>query len=178
MKMQLFLIIISAILFVANVSQAALVFFDTADPLVEPGETISVTIFSTVETEFIRMDRISDDAGGTASNLYLNPNYNGPTFSEGTAVNSGGVLIEGVIGGEITPALPTISGVLYSFDYTVPVDVLYAQIINIFPDPSNGAINQVYTSEYVTPDNLSLTVVPEPGSIVLLGLGSLLLART
>jgi len=33
------------------------VYFDTADPMVMPGETISVSIFSTVETDSIRMDR-------------------------------------------------------------------------------------------------------------------------
>lgn len=178
MKTQLFLIIVSAILFVSNVSQAALVYFDTADPLVLPGETISVTIFSIKLTEFIRMDKISDDAGGMASNLYLNPNYNGPVFNEGTAVNIGGVLIEGVRGGEVTPDTPTVSGVLYSFDYTVSEEAMYGQIVSIFADSSGGAINQVYTSEYLTPESLTLTVVPEPATLFLLSIGGLLLART
>jgi hypothetical protein len=162
--------------------QATVVFFDTADPLVMPGETISVSIFSTVETDSIRMDRISDADFGTASNLYLNPNYSTP-LDEGIVVNISGVLIEGVSTG-ITPIFPAVSGVLYSFDYTVSEEAAYGQIISLFADLSGGAINEVWCNigpgfrlEAITPESLSLTVVPEPITIVLLGTGSLLLAR-
>jgi len=161
-------------------ADATVVFFDTADPLVMPGETISVSIFSTVQTEGIRMDRISDADFGTASNLYLNPDYGSWQFSEGIAVNSGGVLIEGVRGGW-APASHVVPGVLYSFDYLIPPAPL-GHTITIFADPSNNAVNHVLcwvNSDlvYVTPESLSLTVVPEPITIVLLGMGGLLLAR-
>jgi hypothetical protein len=176
MKTQLFLIIMAVILLAASVSQAAVVFFDTADPFVLPGETISISIFSTVETDSIRMDRISDADFGAASNLYLNPDYGTWQFSEGTTVNSGGVLIEDVKGGW-TLASNAVSGVLYSFDYLVPI-VQPGHIITIFADPSGGAVNDVFflgesAPEHVTPESLTLTVVPEPASLLLLGTGFL-----
>jgi hypothetical protein len=162
-------------------TRAAVVYFDTADPFVLPGETISVTIFSTVKTGEIRMDQISDDSGGIANNLYLNPGYAYvDIFNEGTAINSGGVLIEDVRGG-ITSVSPFVSGVLYSFDYTVSQEAVNEQIISIFADSSGGAINEVSVHtdvwEYVTPESLMLTVVPEPATIVLLSIGSFWLAR-
>ena len=157
------------------------VFFDTADPFVVAGETISINIFSTVETDRIRMDRISDDGGGIADNLWINPDYD-PPLNEGTLINENGVLIEGV-SNAITPNFPAVTGILYSFDYTVSEDVVNSQLITIFADSSGGAINYVFCDlplgqdPYVTPQSLSLMVVPEPVTIVLLGLGSLLLRR-
>lgn len=179
MKAQLLSIILAVVILLAvSEVQAALVFFDTADPVVMPRETISVSIFSTEPTFSIRMDRISDDGSGTASNLYLNPDYAyGLYFDEGVAINSGGILIEGVRGGVFPPVSPTVSGVLYSFDYTLPIGAAQGQVINIFADPSGGAINEigVIAMGYVTPESLSLTVVPEPGTILLFGLGALLM---
>jgi hypothetical protein len=173
------IIALSVLMFASNVSQAALVFFDTADPEVLPGETISVTIFSTVDTDSIRMDRISDADAGIASNLYLNPNYDLP-LNEGVVVNENGVLIEDVNTG-ITLAFPAVSGVLYSFDYLVPM-AQPGHIITIFADPSNDSVNEVWYDigsglESITPEALSLTVVPEPATIYLLLIGGLVALR-
>jgi len=168
------------ILLKASVLQAAAVYFDTVDPIVMPGETIYVSIFSTVETDRIRMDRISDADFGIASNLYLNPGYpQGSDFNEGDLVNSEGVLIEGIRAGIGLPVWSGVSGVLYSFDYLVSMAAQPGHTITIFADPSNNAINEVFCDVdgdlvYVTPESLSLTVVPEPGTISLLGLGLLL----
>ena len=160
-------------------AQAAVVFFDTDDPFVMPGETISISIFSTVETDSIRMDRISDDGFGEASNLYLNPNYDAP-LDEGDVVNENGVLIEGISTG-IVPTFPAVSGILYSFDYLVPMSSP-GHTITIFADCSNGAVNQVLCDigpglDPITPDSLSLTVIPEPVTIALFGLGMLFLRK-
>jgi len=179
MKTQLFLIIM-VVLFASGVSQAALVYFDTDDPFVLPGETISVNIFSTVETDSIRMDRISDADFGIASNLYLNPDFGTWEFDEGTLVNSGGILIEDIKGGW-TPASPAISGVLYSFDYLVPM-ASTGHTITIFADSSGDAVNHVLALVnddlvYITPESLTLTVVPEPTAILLLSFGTLFLRK-
>lgn len=175
----LFAVVISLLVCGIPKANAAVVFFDTEDPNVVPGETISISIFSTCITDHIRMDRISDADFGIASNLYINPNYNAP-LDEGEVVNENGVLIEGVSTG-IVPDCPSVAGVLYSFDYKVPSAAL-DHIITIFADPSGGAINQIYvydssTWKYVTPESLTLTVVPEPCSIVLLTLGVLFLRK-
>jgi len=156
---------------------AAEIFFNTPDPFVAPGETISVAIFSDVITDHIRMDRISDDGGGFASNLFLNPDYIHP-LNGGVPINEGGVLIEGISTGQ-APVSPQVYGVLYSFDYTVSLGGLDGQLISIFADPSGGAINQIYANlptgwEYVMPESLTLTVVPEPVSLLLFSLGTVL----
>jgi hypothetical protein len=182
MKSQLLLIILAVILFAANTSQATVVYFDTTDPFVLPGETISIGIFSTVETDSIRMDRISDADFGIASNLYLNPDYPpGSGYNEGVAVNNNGVLIESIKAGIGLPTWSGVSGVLYSFDYLVPI-APFGHTITIFADPSNGAINEVFCNVagylvYITPESLTLTVVPEPATFFLFALGSLFLKR-
>jgi hypothetical protein len=173
-------VFLAVILAMAVPARATVVYFDTPDPFVDPGETISVSIFSLSETTYIRMDRISDDGGSTASNLYLNPGYDADwIFNEGTIVNSAGILIEGVEGGVGTTGSPNVSGILYSFDYTVSLNMLPGNNITIFADSSNGAVNDVYvlTDGHLIPESLSLTVVPEPSSIGLLSLGLLLLRK-
>jgi hypothetical protein len=126
------------------------------------------------------MDRISDADFGIASNLYLNPDYGTWQFSEGTAVNSGGILIEDVSGGWDLVGR-AISGVLYSFDYLVPM-AQPGQVITIFADSSGNAVNHVFAwvdddLVYVMPDSLTLTVVPEPATIYVLLIGGLLAVR-
>ena len=169
---------------VSNAAVAGVVYFDTADPLVLPGETISVSIFSTVETDSIRMDRISDADLGVASTLSVNPDYpEGSGFNIGNIVNSGGVLIEGVRAGLGLPVWSGVTGVLYSFDYLVP-SASAGHTITIFPDPSNSAVNEIFCKVddnlvYLTPDSLTLTIVPEPATILLLALGGFFVnART
>ena len=178
------LIIFMLSLFVSPVLMAdeePLVYFTTPDTVVFPGETIPISIFSTLPTSYIQMDRISDGDAGIAGNLYLNSNYGHLNSYEGIEVNSGGILIEDVIGILETATSPLVSGELYSFDYTVSENALHDEIISIFTDPSGDAINQVYVidefyADYITPDSLSLTVwVPEPCTIYLLGMGALAL---
>ena len=123
------------------------------------------------------MDRISDADFGIASNLWLNPNYNSP-LEAGVIINTGGILIEGVNSGML-PDFPAVAGILYSFDYLVPQATL-GHTITIFGDPSRGAINQVWVDigpglEPVTPDSLTLTIIPEPCTLVLLGIGGFFL---
>lgn len=156
-------------------ANATLVYFDTSDPFVHPGETISVRIYTEYMTDYIRMARISNNVAGSVTNLYLNPNYY-PPLNVGSPVPVGQVLIVDVSSG--IPAIsPQVSGVLYSFDYKVPKEVVHGQVINIFPDPSS--YNKVYVTNFglVTPDSLSLIVVPEPGTILFLIIAGLVVTR-
>lgn len=155
------------------------VYFRTDNPDVVAGQTISVEIFTTLTTGDLRIDRISDDAGGLASNLWLNPGYH-PPLESGTIVNFDNVLIED-ISSYVGAIFPAVTDVLYSFDYTVP-QVPTGTQIDIFCDPSDGAVNRVFCNlgsdfGYVTPDSLTIEVVPEPASILLFGLSLQLLRR-
>lgn len=158
-------------------SYGDIVYFNTENSIVQAGETVEISIFSTVITSEIRMDRISDTHGGTASNLWINPGY--WMVDQGTLINSGNVLIEDVYTFE-TPVDPKVSGNLYTFDYLVP-DVSYGTLITIFADSENGAVNYVgfagTDDPDITPSSLVLTVVPEPATLALLGLGGLLIRR-
>jgi hypothetical protein len=155
----------------------SVVYFRTDNTDVIAGQTISVEIFTTALTDHVTLDKISDDAGGQASNLWLNPNYNSP-LDAGTAVNLNHILIEGVSSG-IAPAFPAVSDVLYKFDYLVP-QLASGTEITIFADPSDGSVNEVWCDlnlglEAITPDSLVVTIVPEPVTILFLGTGVLTL---
>ncbi len=105
----------------------------------------------------------------------------GSGYNEGVMVNDSGILIEGIRAGIGSSVWSGVSGVLYSFDYLVPMAQL-GHTITIFADTSNGAINEVFVGgdiwDYVTPDSLTLTVVPEPGTMVLLSIGILLAKKS
>ena len=80
-----------------------------------------------------------------------------------------GGLIENVVG-LVDLFSPPVEGIVYSFDYTVP-DVavgsewgIFARCTNCIPEAG--------------PHPLELTMVPEPTTIALLGLGGLLLRRS
>ena len=157
-----------------------LVYFYTDNPIVAPGQTISVGIFSSESSGWIRMDRIADNNLGTADNLWLHPGYDGLNIS-GNAVNSDGLLIEGVEGYLGTPGSPSVPpGLIYTFDYTVSINVQHEEVITIFADPTDGAENWVDVIgmlEDLTPEPLYLTVwIPEPTTVSLLLLGGIIVS--
>ena len=174
-------LVLMVIVLFGTSSATPIVYFDTADTNVHAGDTIQITIFSAVGTDHIRMDRISDDGDGTASNLWINPNYNAP-LDAGALINLNNVLVEDV-SSKILPYCPGVIGTLYSFDYTIFSEAVVGQTINIFSDPSEGSVNHVYVYidgegwQYATPQSLTLTVVPEPATFLLFGTGIVFLRR-
>jgi len=143
-----------------------------------PSDIITIEIFSLIDTFGITMDAIGDGgAGGVASApLVLNAAYTSFPLV-GDITNTGGTLIEGVLGATAV-GLPA-TGVLYSFEYHVP-DVPPSTIIEIGPAfPYGWEMNEVTIAAgaSVVPDSLLIHVIPEPMTIALLGLGGLFLRR-
>lgn len=126
------------------------------------------------------IDAITDfSAGGTASGPQtFHPGFG---FSKAGALNYEGMLVA-FASASVTMVPPVgQSGVLYSFEYHVP-DVTISTIIEIgtFYDDDNWLAPELYyvgggmTNEFMP---AVIHVVPEPTTIVLLGLGGLLLRR-
>lgn len=136
-----------------------------------PGGTVTVELV-TAGASSMTLQQIIDGASitGAASNLVLSDGWDWDDFdSLGTAVNAGGVLIENATG-TVMFGRPNVVGTAYSFDYTLAAGVPEGETFKIGPGAGTNKIGGV-------PAALSLTVIPEPMTIALLGLGGLFLRR-
>jgi len=95
---------------------------DRCRSLLRAGQTtIAVELYSPEPVHSFTLQSIVDTSSnpGVASNMWLNPGFNWDAFDcPGTAVNSGGTLIENVAG-KTDFSSPPVTGVLFSFDYKV-----------------------------------------------------------
>jgi len=74
---------------------------------------------------------------------------------------------------------------LYSFDLTIPVGALKDDVYNVIAligtpaisPPPAGYAHQIDAADVTSTNSLVLTVIPEPMTIALLGLGGLFLRR-
>jgi len=117
------------------------------------GQVITIELYGSGTTLVLGSIVETPPAGGQASNLWLNGGFD--YGDAGSVVNSGGVLIEGA-GGFVGFAQPTVTGVLYRFDYLVP------QVFEPFTIGPGEGINEVdgwdipsalTVRPYVTPDD-------------------------
>jgi hypothetical protein len=135
------------------------------------GGTVKVELV-TDGAKSMTLEQIIDGASitGAASNMALSDGWTWDDFdSLGTAVNAGGVLIENATG-TVMFGDPEVIGTAYSFDYTLAAGVPLGETFQIGPGAGTNKIGGV-------PVPLNLTVVPEPMTIALLGLGGLFLRR-
>ncbi|MBA7587031.1 hypothetical protein ES708_29041 [subsurface metagenome] len=181
MKKLLVLLLVFAM---ASWANAAIVSFSAGDGL--PGDTIGITVSSDEQVAGVTLALIADSGfGGTANpgawnTLFTTADagYNGTAGGYGA-----GDLI--MVSGGISLGFPA-TGLLYSYSYDIPSDAAFgATIVFTVGDlPDFGIASSIdYLVEGATAQmsmagmEFTSTVIPEPMTIALLGLGGLFLLR-
>ncbi len=181
MKKLLVLLLVFAM---ASCAKAAIVSFSVEDGL--PGDTIGITVSSDEEVFGMMLALITDNGfGGTANPgtwdakfTVANAGYNGMDYGFGA-----GDLI--IADGGISLGFPA-TGLLYSYSYDIPSDAAFgATIVFTVGDlPDYFYLSSISYMVEGTTAQMSLTgmefaatVIPEPMTIALLGLGGLFLLR-
>jgi hypothetical protein len=183
------LLILAIVVSVASMASASIVLV-ASNPTPIKGETITMTIktdaseaVSTFQVGIIR----DDVSGGLAATGTLHSG-----FTQNTDVGYRGDVLGlgddagdiGYMSGAVNPPayITGTSVVLYTYTYTVSPSALPGVINFTIPDTSGSPYfftSQVglYPSATVGISGTSVTVIPEPATIALLGLGGLLLRR-
>ncbi len=178
------LLVLLLVFAMASWASAAVVSFSAADGL--PGDTIGITVSSDEQVLGVGLALIADNGfGGTANPgawnttfTTANAGYNGSAFGFGT-----GDLI--MADGAISLGFPA-TGLLYTYSYDIPSDAAFGSIITftVGDIAEYGAASSIsYLVEGVTAGismtgmEFTSTVIPEPMTIALLGLGGLFLLR-
>ena len=170
-------LVLALVLAVATMVSAGTVSFQASNTNVLVGEVVSITVIATGNCTNIAIPQILSDNAGLASNRALAAGFN--QFPQvGTIVNAGNVLITGISGATpfAFPPVPVLAGTsLYTFDYTVP-EVGAGTVITI---SGAGSLSFMFDdfSQTTGMGSTSMTVVPEPMTIALLGLGGLFIRR-
>ena len=162
---------------------------DDARASYEHSDTITIELYATGFYEnypsdtigFMDISALLTDKGGIASAPSLHSALAaGAGASPGIIVNSGGVLIENIIGNrEVgSPGVYPFPAVLYSFEFHIP-DLPYSTNITI---SFSGLVlmnagNFTIVPAYTVSGPLEIHVVPEPATLLLFGLGGLLLRK-
>lgn len=166
--------VVSAVLVLAVVSLAsagpAFTVGGASSANIGVGGTVTVNLMTDGGASSLTLQQIADSASitGAASGLDLPAGWDWAAFrSLGTIVNSGGVLIENATG-TINFGSPQVDGVAYSFDYTVAAPL--GETFTIGPGTGTNKLGGDIAG-------VTLTVIPEPMTVALLGLGCLFLRR-
>ncbi len=178
------LLVLVLVFAMASWANAAVVSFSAQDGL--PGDTIGITVSSDEQVIGMTLALITDSGfGGTANPGAWNTTfttadagYNGSAYGFGT-----GDLISAT--GGISLGFPA-TGILYTYSYEIPSDAaLGATIVFTVGDlPDFGIASSISylvegASAQMSPTGMEFaaTVIPEPMTIALLGLGGLFLLR-
>ncbi len=158
--------------------------FSAGDGL--PGDTIGITVSSDEQVIAVMLAMITDNGfGGTA-----NPGAWDALFVVADAGYNGGVYGFGqgdlvIATGGVTPGAYA-TGILYTYTYDIPSDAAVGSTITFtvgdipeyFYLSSIGYLVEEATAEMsLTGMEFAATVIPEPMTIALLGLGGLFLLR-
>jgi len=181
MKKLLVLLLVFAM---ASCANAAIVSFSAGAGL--PGDTIGITVSSDEQVIGVGLALITDNGfGGTA-----NPGAWNAKFTTADAGYNGGASGFGagdliIATGSVTPGVYA-TGLLYAYGYDIPSDAVVGTTIvfTVGDLPDFGAASSIdYLVEGATTQmsmagmEFTATVIPEPMTIALLGLGSLFLLR-
>ncbi len=181
MKKLLVLLLVFAM---ASWANAAIVSFSAGDGL--PGDTIGITVSSDEQVSTVMLARITDNGfGGTANPgawdakfTVAGAGYNGEAYGFGV-----GDLV--IADGGVTPGAYA-TGLLYTYSYDIPSDAVVGSIITFtvgdiaeyFYLSSISYLVEEATAEMsMAGMEFAATVIPEPMTIALLGLGGLFLLR-
>ncbi len=178
------LLVLVLVFVMASWANAAVVSFSAEDGL--PGDTIGITVSSDEQVVGVMLALITDNGFGGIANpgawdaLFKNADagYNGAAFDygQGDLVAANGVVDPGVYA----------TGILYTYSYDIPSDAAFGSTIafTVGDIPGVGYLSFIeYMAEGVATEmsltgmEFAATVIPEPMTIALLGLGSLFLLR-
>jgi hypothetical protein len=183
------LVAIALIAAMATVANAGIGFTAPAGDF-NPGDVVTIVLTSTGACNGFNFDAISDGGnGGVASDIIMGAGLTEllPGYLENT---SAGILID--YAAAYATGSPLGSGVaLFTFSYTVSPAITAPKMITIAPLPAGTSFysrldDTTYTAAastgdlggVTTPiDGVTLSIIPEPMTLGLLGLGGLFLRR-
>jgi len=134
---------------------------------VKAGDVVSISLYSDTAVGAFTIVSVTDGgASGLASNPAIAAGFDFAMFNNNGVLNTSGLLIQNATG-KTGFGSPLLSGVLYTFDYTVASDITAKTItLSVSGNAGGTAI-----------EALTMNVVPEPITVALLGLGGLFIRR-
>ena len=137
-----------------------------------PGQTFRIDLITGPEgARGMNLQVLIDGASvtGTAGNPTLSDGWNWDAFSNpGDIVNSGSILIQNATG-TVQFGSPPVTGIAYSFDYTVSPNLPPGETFVIATLSVGSRLGG--TLGGLIPKSLAFTVIPEPVTFLLLGAG-------
>jgi len=176
------LVIFMLVLGLASVANATIAFnWNAAAALPGADLTIELIADASEQVSTISLALVNDNNFGgsvtpgafSADFMTSDPGYKGSDFGYGA-----GQLIGASASDEVGQY---VTGLLYSYTYTIPGTATAGQVIGFtvedFPDFGLTSVVTLLDSSTMVPADFNVTIIPEPMTIALLGLGGLFLRR-